>query len=83
MLEGYSTGGEQTLEDDLLRRISLFVRIWLGLNCLFQSEDDVIRWLRSPNDAFDGESPLQRMVGGVDADLVSVLGEVSAAEKFD
>ena len=64
---------------DTLERISHFTTIWLDLNALFRTEEGVMRWLRSPNQKFGGQSPFERMLAGNVSDLVDVRYDVEAA----
>jgi uncharacterized protein (DUF2384 family) len=65
---------------DMLERISHITTIWLTLSSLFQTDTDVVRWLRSPHEKYGGASPFEHMLGGNVSDLVDVRCDVETVE---
>jgi hypothetical protein len=71
--------GDVVLARDTVERISLILNLWLDLCAIFRTEEDAQRWLKSPNSAFGGNTPLERMLGGNISDLVYVRHSVESA----
>ncbi|MBB6520181.1 MbcA/ParS/Xre antitoxin family protein [Pseudoteredinibacter isoporae] len=63
-----------TLTNDLLERTSYILGIWRSLQILIPEERISDTWITSPNSssAFNGQSPLQRMLAGHIVDLAHV-----------
>lgn len=63
-----------TLTNDLLERTSYILGIWRSLQILIPEERISDTWITSPNSsiAFNGQSPLDRMLGGQIVDLAHV-----------
>ena len=63
-----------TLTNDLLERISYLLGIWRSLQLLIPEAKLSDSWIQAPNSsmAFNGQSPLERMLGGQVLDLAHV-----------
>ena len=63
-----------TLTNDLLERTSYILGIWRSLQILIPEERISDSWITSANSsiAFNGQSPLERMLGGQVVDLAHV-----------
>ncbi|GAA6151404.1 MbcA/ParS/Xre antitoxin family protein [Pseudoteredinibacter isoporae] len=63
-----------TLTNDLLERTSYILGIWRSLQILIPEERISDTWITSPNSstAFNGQSPLERMLAGHIVDLAHV-----------
>jgi hypothetical protein len=57
---------------DLASRLSYVLGIFKTLETLYQRPELADRWVRQPNDAFGGQSALERMLAGQMADLAVV-----------
>jgi Protein of unknown function (DUF2384) len=57
---------------DLSSRISYVLGIFKSLEILYQRPEMADEWVRKPNDAFGGQSALQRMLAGQMVDLAAV-----------
>lgn len=57
-----------SLSDDERNRLrpveGQVVFIHKNLNCIFNDQARVTRWIKQPNKAFDGRSPLEMMLSG-------------------
>ncbi|MFA7554931.1 MAG: MbcA/ParS/Xre antitoxin family protein [Spongiibacteraceae bacterium] len=62
------------LTNDLLERTSYILGIWRSLQILIPEERISDSWITTPNTnaAFNGQSPLERMLGGQIIDLAHV-----------
>jgi uncharacterized protein (DUF2384 family) len=60
------------LPNDTVERISHILTIWKALQILFTVEERAIRWLRRPNEFFDGKAALDIMLDGRVADIYKV-----------
>lgn len=62
------------LSADTVERMSYLLGIWKALGILFPTPANRRIWLTHPNDSalFNGQAPLQRMLGGQVADLYAV-----------
>ena len=63
-----------TISNDLLERTSYILGIWKALQILIPEKRISDTWIKSPNSssAFNGQSPLKRMLGGHVVDLAHV-----------
>lgn len=61
---------------DKLERISNLLGILGGLTSVYGDNVRADEWLRRPNDAFGGSTPLERMLGGNVGDLAAVRAYV-------
>ena len=72
--------GNARLTRDLLERASYILGIYRALQILLPEPALADRWLRSPNDTpfFGGRPPLERLLGGLVADLAAVRAFLDA-----
>lgn len=63
-----------TISNDLLERASYILGIWKALQILVPEHRVSDSWIKSPNSdpAFNGQSPLQRMLAGLVIDIAHV-----------
>jgi len=63
-----------TISNDLLERTSYILGIWKALQILIPEHRVSDSWVKSPNSspAFNGQSPMERMLGGQVVDLAHV-----------
>jgi hypothetical protein len=64
---------------DTLRRIGYLAGIFKALELLYSDSSLADDWIRRPNRAFGGQSPLQRMCAGDVTDLAAVRAYLDAA----
>ncbi len=66
--------GSATISNDLLERTSYILGIWKALQILIPENRVSDSWIKSANNslAFNGQSPLERMLGGFVVDLAHV-----------
>lgn len=66
--------GSATISNDLLERTSYILGIWKALQILIPENTVSDSWIKSANTsiAFNGQSPLERMLGGHVVDLAYV-----------
>ena len=64
---------------DTLRRIGYLAGIYKALQVLYSDATLADSWVRRPNRAFGGQTPLQRMGAGDVTDLATVRGYLDAA----
>ena len=57
---------------DLASRLSYILGIFKALEALYRRSDLADGWVRRPNDAFGGQSALERMLAGQITDLAAV-----------
>lgn len=57
---------------DTMSRLGYLLGIHRALRTLFSSPENVYGWITRENDDFNGQSPLQRMLGGEITDLAYV-----------
>lgn len=67
------------LPRDVLHRIGTIAGIYKALQILYSDPTLADRWLRAPNRAFGGQSPLARMCAGQITDLEAVRAYLDAA----
>jgi len=60
------------LTHDALERISYVLGIYKALHLLFNDPEQADGWVRRPNEAFGGQTALERMLGGNVVDLYAV-----------
>ncbi len=70
-----------TISNDLLERTSYILGIWKALQILIPENRISDSWVKSVNNgpAFNGQTPLQRMLGGHVVDLAYVRQYLDAA----
>jgi hypothetical protein len=64
---------------DTLRRIGYLAGIYKALQVLYSDPHQADGWVQRPNQAFGGQTPLQRMSAGDVTDLAAVRGYLDAA----
>ena len=67
-----SIGARTAGEFDLASRISYLLGIFRALELLYQQPEMADSWVRKPNEAFGGQSALERMSAGQMVDLAAV-----------
>jgi Protein of unknown function (DUF2384) len=65
---------------DTLRRVGYIAGIYKALQIVYSDPHLADSWVKRPNRAFGGRSPLERMRGGDVADLAAVRSYVDAAQ---
>lgn len=76
----WARGQVSTLSRDVLERISVILGVHKGLQLFFVDDFARLRWLEAKNEdtPFQGQSPLERMMGGSLMDLYAVRQYVDA-----
>jgi hypothetical protein len=64
---------------DTVRRIGYVAGIWKALEILYRNPHDADTWIRRPNRAFGGQTPLERLAAGDITDLAAVRQYLDAA----
>ena len=64
---------------DTLRRIGYVSGIWKALQIVYSDPGLASRWIKAPNLAFGGMTPLGRMAAGDVTDLAAVRSYIDAA----
>jgi hypothetical protein len=64
---------------DVIRRIGYVAAIWKALQILYSDPGQADSWVRRPNRAFNGQTPLERMRAGDVTDLAVVRDYLDAA----
>jgi hypothetical protein len=67
------------VSEDTLRRIGYVAGIYKALQILYSNPQLADGWIKRPNAAFAGQSPLERMRAGDVTDLAAVRNYVDAA----
>lgn len=75
----WKRGQVATVPYDVVRRVSYILGIFKALEMLYPTPDNADAWIRLPNRAFGGQSPLDRMMGGDITDLAAVRAYLDAA----
>lgn len=70
--EGLARPSEFAHGMDLATRISYVLGIFKALETIYEEPDMADSWVRKPNDAFGGQSALDRMLAGQVVDLARV-----------
>lgn len=65
--------------EDTLRRIGYVAGIFKALQILYSDNGLADRWIRSPNTAFGGQAPFDRMAAGDITDLAAVRAYLDSA----
>ena len=65
---------------DTLRRVGYIAGIYKGLQIVYSDAHLADGWVKRPNRAFGGQSPLDRMRAGDVVDLAAVRSYVDAAQ---
>jgi uncharacterized protein (DUF2384 family) len=75
----WKVGDVGTLSMDTVRRIGYVSGIWKALEILYGNHLQADTWVKRPNRAFGGQSPLARMAAGDITDLAAVRTYLDAA----
>lgn len=67
------------ISTDVIRRIGYVSGIWKALQILYSDPGQADNWVRRPNRAFGGQTPLERMAAGDVTDLAAVRQYLDAA----
>lgn len=67
-----STDHDAFLETDVQERLSHLIAIYDGLHRLFGDAKYADEWIHTPNKAFGGQKPLDRMLSGQFSDIYEV-----------
>ena len=74
----WKTGEPGRIDRDLATRLSLLMGIHKGLRYLFSDPERGYAWVKKPNRAFDGRTPVEIMVQGDIFSLVRVRSWLDA-----
>jgi hypothetical protein len=75
----WRSGNGVRVPPDTLRRIGYVAGIYKSLQILYSEADLADHWVKRPNKAFGGQTPLQRMCAGDVTDLAAVRDYLDAA----
>ena len=75
----WRAGNGERVPADTLRRIGYVAGIYKCLQILYSDPHLADGWIKRPNRAFGGQTPLQRMRAGDVTDLAAVRGYLDAA----
>jgi uncharacterized protein (DUF2384 family) len=75
----WKRGKVARLTEDTLRRIGYVAGIWKALQIVYSNPELADAWIKKPNRAFGGQSPLERMSAGDVTDLAVVREYIDAA----
>jgi uncharacterized protein (DUF2384 family) len=75
----WKRGKVAKLSEDTLRRIGYVAGIWKALQIVYSNPELADAWIKKPNRAFGGQSPLERMSAGDVTDLAAVREYIDAA----
>ena len=75
----WKAGQGSRVPADTLRRIGYVAGIYKALQLLYSDGAQADGWVRRPNQAFGGQTPLQRMAAGDVTDLAAVRAYLDAA----
>ena len=78
-LYAWRAGQAARVPMDTLRRIGYVAGIYKALELLYSDPHLADNWIRRPNRAFGGQTPLQRMRAGDVTDLAAVRAYLDAA----
>ena len=78
-LYNWKAGKVKSLPHDTLARVSYLLGIYKALQILYADPALADGWLKRPNEAFGGQSALERMLAGDIADLAAVRAHLDAA----
>lgn len=82
-LHNWKTHPPKALARDTLERISYMLGIYKGLQILLPQKTRADGWIKEPNKAFCGQTPLERMLGGNISDLLEVRRYIDHARGGD
>lgn len=75
----WRSGQVGAVPTDVIRRIGYVSGIWKALQILYSNQEQADGWVRRPNRAFGGQTPLERMAAGDVTDLAAVRAYLDAA----
>jgi len=75
----WRSGACAGLSFDTIARIGYLAGIFKALQIVYANPQQADAWIRRPNKAFGGQSPLQRMLAGQITDLAAVRQYIDAA----
>ncbi len=75
----WKRGDQARPSDDTLRRIGYVAGIFKALQILYSDHTLADRWIRTPNRAFGGQAPFERMSAGDMTDLAAVRAYLDSA----
>jgi hypothetical protein len=75
----WKRGEVGTVPLDVLRRIGYVAGIWKALQIVYSDPQQADAWIRRPNRAFGGQTPIERMRAGDVTDLAAVRDYLDAA----
>ena len=75
----WKRGDVGSVPQDVLRRVGYVAGIWKALQIVYSSPEQADEWVRRPNQAFGGQTPLARMSAGDVTDLAAVRDYLDAA----
>jgi hypothetical protein len=75
----WQKGEAKRVPADVLRRIGYIAGIYKALQIIYSDTELADSWVKRPNRAFGGQTPLQRMCAGDVTDLAAVRNYVDAA----
>ncbi len=75
----WRAGGGVRVQHDTLRRIGYVAGIFKALQILYSDPRQADSWVKRPNAAFGGRTPLSRMSAGDVTDLAAVRAYLDAA----
>ena len=68
----WKRGDARSVAHDTVQRLSYVLGIYKALQILFKDAEQAAAWVRKPNEAFGGQSALDRMLAGDVTDLAAV-----------
>jgi hypothetical protein len=75
----WKAGSARRIPEDVVRRIGYVAGIYKALQILYANGAHADAWVRKPNRAFGGQTPLERMAAGDVTDLAEVRRYLDAA----
>jgi Protein of unknown function (DUF2384) len=78
-LYAWRAGRARRVPEDAIRRIGYVAGIYKALQILYSDSAQADAWVRRPNRAFGGQTPLERMSAGDVIDLAEVRRYLDAA----
>jgi Protein of unknown function (DUF2384) len=75
----WKSGAVGRVPEDTLRRIGYVAGLWKALQIVYSDPLLADGWMKRPNRAFGGQTPLERMTAGDVTDLAAVRAYLDAA----
>jgi hypothetical protein len=75
----WKAGHARRIPEDVVRRIGYVAGTYKALQILYSNAAHADAWVRKPNRAFGGQTPLERMAAGDVTDLAEVRRYLDAA----